>query len=246
MTESKYISVRIIEGKPRKVIVDENGKVLNRNPNKGELQGLGKEPRRSRDTQTYTEKELSDILRAFEKKNRRPPVEREFNNGSGYPSREIYRRTFGSWTNGLIKAGLDIDLMGHQGRAYRGRQAEIKVINHFKEHSIDLAGDNQNSSCDGICPNGKIYDVKSSKFHKERGCYIFGTNNKLKDEIEIYYLLAFNEDYTELDYVWRVPGEIVESSIFQVGLSPGFKFDIDAMEKYEITEKFKDIVDNTL
>ncbi len=92
------------------------------------------------------------------------------------------------------------------------------------------------------------YDVKSSKFYIDRG-YYFHTGNKYKEEIELYYFLAFNKDWTKFDYGWRVPGEIVEKGYFQVGLNPGCEFDIEDMDKYDIkeqlklfTDKFKDIM----
>lgn len=137
----------------------------------------------------------------------------------------------------MIKAGLNIDITGKQCDSYRGRQAEIKVLNHFKQYPTDLAGENSNSHCDGICPNGKTYDVKSSKFYDE-GRYRFSIRNKYKEEIEIYYLLAFNKDWTKLEYVWRVPGEIVETNMFCVGMNPCYKFFVGNMDKYDITDKF--------
>ena len=90
----------------------------------------------------------------------------------------------------------------------KGRFGEIIIRDHFKHHdsnadllsrrvtvnAIDLAGENSHSPCDGICPNGMYYDVKSSGLHIG-GYWKFGTNNKYKDKIEIYYFLAFNEDY---------------------------------------------------
>lgn len=40
ITENKFTSVRIIGGKPRKIIVDQTGKIVNRDPSKEELKGL--------------------------------------------------------------------------------------------------------------------------------------------------------------------------------------------------------------
>jgi hypothetical protein len=90
------------------------------------------------------------------------------------------------------------------------------------------------------------YDVKSSKFYKDKGCYRFTVQNKYKDKIEIYYFLAFNEDWTKLDYSWRVPGNIVEKNNFEVGLSNTYRFNIDSMEKYDITNVLKDIFKNIM
>ena len=200
--------------KPRAVIVDETGKTVNRNPSKDELKGLEDEPYTGKykyrrcGSQKYTDEELLNELRRFEKEEGRIPITKDFTNNPEYPGFKIYYTRFGSWMGVLKLAGLDVDLMGHQSNRYKGRMAEIKVINHFKQHPIDLAGENQNSHCDGICPNGKTYDVKSSKL-REYKYWSFSTRNKYKEDIEIYYFLAFNEDYKTqicMESLWRDSG----------------------------------------
>lgn len=303
MTE-KYKTKRIIDRKPplRTVIVDENGKVINKNPTIEELKGLKwfdkelylgnvKKPVYYNETNTcdncreegietklipgktirehnkkgeltgnwlcnkckskdyggikvkkrYTDEELLEYIIQFYEKYGRIPIAKDFSNNSEYPNFSTYQTRFGSWLNALKLAGLDIDLTGRQGDQYRGRVAEIKVINHFKQYPIDLSGENRLSPCDGICPNGKTYDVKGSKLH-ENTKYKFNTNNKYKEEIEIYYFLAFNFDWSKLEYVWRVPGEIVEGTIFYIGLNSNYKFNIENMKEYDITYKFKDLL----
>jgi len=102
-----------------------------------------------------------------------------------------------------------------------------------------LAGENQNSPCDGICPNGMSYDVKSSKLHGN-AYYNFHTNNKYKDKIQLYYLLGFNKDYTDFNYAWRIPGwNVVEKDFLTVGLGSNYEFNIENMKEYEITDKLK-------
>lgn len=137
----------------------------------------------------------------------------------------------------LVKKGI---VKTYQQKA---RLAEIIVKDHFKENPVDLAGKNQNSSCDGICPNGKSYDVKSSALHIG-GILSFGTANKHREDIEIYYFLGFNEYYTKLMHAWRVPGELVKESMFHVGLTSQSrrKFTIENMKEYEITEKLKEMI----
>ena len=198
----------------------------------------------------YTDKELLDFLIQFYEKYGRVPVRRDFANNPEYPSYETYRKRFGSWNNALKLVGMDLDTRVIQGHldtnVERGRYAELKVIKHFIGHPTDLAGENHSSPCDGICPNGKIYDVKSSKLHKYSDndiFYQFSTNNLYKEEIEIYYLLGFNEDYTKLNYGWRIPGEIVESDEFRISLNRrSHGFTVDSMKKYDITDKIKDIL----
>lgn len=241
---TKYTSVRIVEGKPRKVIVDENGNMANRNPTKEELKGLEKEIAKVRRRLEYTDTDEQLLYRPvqFYEENGRPPTEADFNNDPRYPSFRIYQSRFGSWSNTLKLVELDINSMVKKGRIetsdQKARYAEIIVINHFQQHPVDLAGENKNSSCDGICPNGKTYDVKSSTLAKDRNRYHFNTNNKYKDNIEIYYLLALNDDGS-IKCVWRIPGEIVEKHFFHVGLNSRYEFNIENMKKYDITDKFK-------
>lgn len=186
----------------------------------------------------YTEKELLDYLLQFVKENRKIPVRTDFIHNERYPGFWVYKDRFGSWSNALKIVGLDDESLVKKGildtNNQKGRFGEIIIRDHFKNHPIDLAGENHNNPCDGICPNGKTYDVKSTKLRKTY--YQFGINNKYREEIEIYYFLAFNEDWTKLDYGWRVPGDIVEDSSFLVGISPRSKFTIDDMEEYDITE----------
>lgn len=252
MTEY-YKSYRIIDGKPRWIIVDETGKIVNRNPSKDELKGLKKEfyggyKRNEGGSRKYTDDDLLNYVRIFYEDNGRPPVEIDFynNHGYGYPHSNTYIKRFGSWSNALKLAELDVESMVKKGiletNNQKGRWAEIIVRDHFRQHPVDLAGENCRSPCDGICPNGKFYDVKSSKLIEHNGSlyYHFSTNNKHKDKIEIYYFLAFNEDYTKLKYAWRVLREMVEKDSFYVGTRS--EFNVDSMKEYDIIDKFKDML----
>lgn len=192
----------------------------------------------------YTDKELLNYLKDFVKENGRSPVRRDFIGNPEYPNYQIYRKRFESWTNALKLVELDVDTIVKNGiiknNYQKGRFAEIIIRDHFKKNPIDLAGKNCNSPCDGICPNNKIYDVKSSSF-REYG-WQFGIDNEYKEEIEIFYLLGFNKDYSILEHVWRIPGEIIESSRFYVGMNYNSKFNIKNMNEYEITGNLKDII----
>ncbi len=192
---------------------------------------------------------MLDYLRQFVKENGRIPVKTDFASNPEYPNFSTYQRRFGSWNNTLKLVGMDLDTIVKQGNLktidQKARYAEIKVINHFKQHSIDLSGKNKKSPCDGICPNGLSYDVKSSKFYKEYKRWTFNMGNKNKDKIEIIYLLAFNEDYTKLEYAWRITGWMaIEKGTFQVGLSSSYEFHIENMKEYNITDKLRDMLES--
>lgn len=129
---------------------------------------------------------------------------------------------FGGLNNLIIGAGFDV--------------AEILVLDHFrqKDKVIDLAGENCLSPYDGICPNGQRYDVKN-----------FVLDNSEKDKIDWFYLLAFNEDYSEILHVWRIPTwdfmMYLEKGRFWVCMDL-----IDKMKRYEITERFIPVFENWL
>lgn len=150
-----YKDRRPIGGEPILIVADRAGNIVNRNPSKDELKGLKGVPREyykiKRKRQSYTIEELLNELRRFEKEHRRSPTEEDFRNNPEYPYFTTYVKIFGSWFNSLKLAELNIDIMGPQSNTYRGRQAEIEVIDHFKRQSVDLSGENHNSHCDGIC-----------------------------------------------------------------------------------------------
>ncbi len=250
MSMKYYKSVRLVDGKPRWVIVDENDNIVNKNPSKDELKGLEEEPYKRTYKTLCTDEELLDYPRQFYKKYGRSPTVRDFYNSPVYPSFRVYQRRFGSWSNALKLTGLDVESMVKKGvlitNNQKARLSEMMVIDHFEKNPVDLSGDNCKSPCDGICPNGKTYDVKSSRLHETY--YVFSIKNRNREEIEIYYFLAFNEDYTKLEYAWRVPGEIIEKNYFQVTLNSwsGGKFTIDNMKEYDITDRLRGILKSEL
>ena len=201
---------------------------------------------RPRQYAKYTDEELLDYLTRFYEEYGKPPGVMDFVYNPGYPNVMTYIRRFGSFQKALKLVGLDVDSIIEKGvivtSDQKARFSEILIRDHFKIHPTDLAGENKKSPCDGICPNGMTYDVKtSSKLHGKY--YQFKTDNKHKEDIELYYLLGFNEDFTELDYGWRVPGEIIEDPMLYVGASwARSKFTIKNMGEYEITDKLKDIL----
>jgi len=148
----------------------------------------------------------------------------------------------------LLKlAGLDIDTLYKKGllkpetNQQKGRLFELIILYHFEKNPIDLSGNKYNSSCDGICPNGKIYEAKSSKlYHGENWKY--NIRNKEKENIEIFYFGGFNEDYSKLLHVWRVPGELVEGEVFYIPIKRSGKFNIENIKEFEITEKILEIL----
>lgn len=196
--------------------------------------------------------DMLNYLKGFEKQYGRPPSHNDFANNPYYPHYATYKKRFGSWNNALKLVGLDVDSMVRKGvvtsEYQKGRLSEIIIIDQFIDKPIDLAGISSNSPFDGICPNGKTYDVKSSGLKsKDGGLYWdWNTRNKYKEEIEIYYLLAFNENWTKLEHAWRITSDMINTSAFYIGLRDTTKghytFNIDNMKKYEITEKIREIL----
>lgn len=242
---TKYKSYRIINGKPKWIISDKNGSIVNKEPNKEDLKNLEEYKK----IKQYTDEELLNYPRKYYEKYGRVPTGIDFDNHREYPNRKTYDRRFGSWQKALKLVELDIESMIKNGivktNDQKARLAEMIVKHHFENRPIDLAGENHNSSCDGICPNGKTYDVKSS-WSCNGTNYSFNIRNKYKEKIEIYYLLGFNDNYTKLEYGWRVPAKISKREHLVVGSNYNYEFNIDNMKKYDITEKLKDVFENMI
>ena len=189
----------------------------------------------------YTSEELLNFLVVFREKNGRVPVAKDFMNNPEYPSISTYYRRFGSFCNALKLVGMDMDEMLKHGdlskNIYRSRLIEVMIIRMFGDGAIDLSGENYRSYCDGICPNGRIYEVKSAGLLRGR-YWIFDTGNKDKDDdkeaIEFYYFIALNKDLTKLSYAWKVPGEIAEGDSFTVNMCCKGKFNVENMKEYDM------------
>lgn len=200
----------------------------------------------------YTDEELLNYLKEFYNKNGRPPTNVDFTNNSKYPNFNTYAYRFGSWNKALKLVEMDLDTRIRQGycnnKIENGRSWEIMVGEMFDNKHIDLSGEYYKSTYDGICPNNQIYEAKSAELRidgKWQG-WSFATRNKDKgDDIEAiqwYYFGAFNKGRTQLIYVWRVPGDIVEGNRFIVGKYGG-KFTVENMKEYDITDTFKELHD---
>ena len=303
MTEI-FMSSRIVDGKPRKVVVDNIGTIINRNPTKEELKGLEifhekswRNKRRLKITKEqiigiirkiYEEKgkvptvadfdnnpkypcsgtvrnyfggcwndaireaglpvncfkefrdeELLGALLIFEEENGRPPAERDFTNNPKYPSIRPYIIHFGGWQKALKLVGLDVDTIVRKGIVrttdQKARLAEMNVLENDEKMARDLSGRNCSSHFDGISKDG-IYDVKGSKLYEEKYWRFL-----LDKCVDHYYLLAYDKDYKRLLYKWKIPGDFTEEDHIVIGINSNYKYNVENMKEFEITEKFKDI-----
>lgn len=102
---TRYKRHTIIDGKVKLVIV-ENGKVINKNPSEEELKDLKTEHYKK--CEKYTDSILLNYLKLFYDKYKRVPMKRDFDNNPEYPSSNVYHTRFESWNNALEMAGLCI------------------------------------------------------------------------------------------------------------------------------------------
>lgn len=196
---------------------------------------------------SYTDEQLLNYLKQFYNETGKAPTETDFRYNKKYPSITTYIKHFGSWNKALKLVGLDVDTLVENGvirNTYqKGRYFELIVKKHFKELPIDLSGKNRCSPFDGICQDG-TYEVKSVGLREgKRWC--FPIYNKEKEEIEWYYLGAFNEDYSKLLHAWRIPGELIEKDYLCISIENSYKKDtycVDSMKEFDITDKMIDIL----
>lgn len=194
----------------------------------------------------YADEELLKFLIQFYVEKGDPPTKSDFARNPKYPGATTYIRRFGNWQKALKIVGLDVDSMVRRGiietSDQKGRLGEIFVLEHFKEiGSIDLSGENKDSPCDGICPKGFNYDVKTAHF--DGSCWHLQLKNVNRDKIEWFYLLAFNKGFTKLSFAWRIRAsdiiENIERGEIYIGLNDDYTNNLENMKKYEITDKIK-------
>lgn len=194
-------------------------------------------------TLLYADDELLESIKLFYKENGRPPNEDDFKNNPKYPNFMTYHKRFGSWSQALKLVGLDVGSMVRKGvvetTQQKGRLFELYVLEHFIERPIDLSGDNCNSPLDGKCPEGQTYDAKSTAL--VYGHWQFRLASLYRKDIEWFYLGAFSKDYKKLLHVWRIPGNFIDGDYIKIGICSNYRYNIENMEEFEITDKFKDI-----
>lgn len=106
----KYKSYRIVNGKTRWVTTDENEKIINKNPSRDELKGLGQImilKNHKRHMINLTDNDLLEFLKLFYRENGEVPTRNDFIKNSGYPSFGTYVKRFGSWSKALELASLN-------------------------------------------------------------------------------------------------------------------------------------------
>lgn len=194
---------------------------------------------------TENEELLGSLMQFFEE-NGRSPIYKDLINNARYPSFNIYVKRFESLNNALKLVMLDKDTLIKKGSLRntcdKGRLWELKVLEHLGKKTIDLSGENFADPFDGICPQGHKYDAKSSKLYEEQQCYSFHFKKVVKECW--YYLGGFNINYEELEYVWRIPGYIIEVLLeekgrtLSIGLLTSYAYNITNMKEYDITDKF--------
>lgn len=183
-----------------------------------------------------TDEELLEDLRRYERENGRPPREKDLINNPKFYGHTIYQKRFGGLQKALKLVGSDVDSMVKKGilvdNYHKGRLFEMFVIEHFhNKEVVDLSGENCLSYIDGICPKGETYDAKSAALRGYRYTY------RLAKRVDHYYLGAFDEDYSELQHVWRIPGDFHCGGL-SIWIDNSYVYNLENMAKYEITERF--------
>lgn len=193
----------------------------------------------------YTKESCIEYIQQWAKKhNGIPPSISDFNCNAKYPSSGTVINLFGTWSKAIIVAGFIPN-----DSVTRGRHGEVQTIQEFKtEGAIDLAGKNIHSPCDGICPNGKLYDTKSASIIK-RGiywCWAFNISIEQLEKADYLILRAYEtKDFTKKPmHKWIVPIQTIKekrkdiesrTAIFIYKENRG-NLNVENMSKYEIKD----------
>lgn len=63
--------------------------------------------------------------------------------------------------------------------------------------------------------------------------------HEYRDEIEWFFLVAYDKDYKEILRVWMIPGNLIDGSALYICLDNKYKYNVENMREHEITDKFK-------
>jgi len=185
MTEY-YKSYRIIDGKPRWVIVDNTGNIINRNPSKEELKGLEKEKYKSQKTNSlnYNKTNTCDRCRDKDIKTELHPgnARRELNKEGDWTGRWLcpkckadyynnlpdssnnikkslrYHRTENLDKNSGHAKGDDFEELTHRWKGVKILGKENDCYNGPLDHSIDSEGKRPQTK-------GRWYDSRNRYWH---------------------------------------------------------------------------------
>lgn len=185
----------------------------------------------------YTIQQLIEKMQQWAKEHDElPPTTADFTNNPKYPSVLPYIKQFGSWNNAKMAAGFKPN-----DETTRSRQGELQTLSEFKTHNaVDLSGVNRQSPCDGICPKGEFYDVKSASLSRNvNGAWgwKFNISEIQLEEADYLFLRAYEDkDFTKSPkHKWRIPIELCEcrKRIFIYKDDKGI-YNIKNMKEYEI------------
>lgn len=135
----KFNTFRIFEGKPRKVIVDVCGNIINSNPTDVELKQTKRYPdTESSEISKLREEEkkiyLLELLKCFYYKEGRIPETRDFNRNPNYPSYMVYYKVFGNWNNAVREAGLQPQCGGKDAKICTDEEYLKYLIQFYEEN----------------------------------------------------------------------------------------------------------------
>jgi hypothetical protein len=186
----------------------------------------------------YTREYLIQWLKDFVLREGRVPTQLDLVNTKDAPSTTAFRNHFDTLANAKIVAGIDVS----HYETVKGRKAELEILKLFtQDGAIDMSGINWHSIFDGITPDGKTYDVKSSSllstiYNTQR--WQFALTHK--DAVYYFYLVAYDAEHKKILYIWRIPSsEINNKYHIDIGNNTD---SINKYAKYEL----RSLIDNKI
>lgn len=181
MTEY-YKSKRTVDGKPPIwVIVDENGKVVNKNPSKEELKGLQKELRTPQDTKKR-HKKYCDRCKEYGKDTKLSSGKawREYDKGGNFTGRWVcgncYQKYDPSSSTNLIRSVANVrtgnDNPSHSNA--KGKKSQKLACRLYGWVDLNEENDNYRTPIDCYDPKTGLYhQVQGRYYNSERGYWSF-------------------------------------------------------------------------
>lgn len=232
---AETIDRRKINRKYRKIIIDDENRIISENPKKEDLKCLPIYLPTIREILKLQEDEckkyLTEFIRHWKRKNGRVPREKDFNNNSGYPSYITFVRIFKTWNNAIREAGLQLHNRGG-GLLCTDEELLEHLIKWYEDRDEPPSREDflHNSKYPSFTPYNRFGGWQNS-------LKILGLDT---DSLVRRGIIKTNQQKARL-------GEIfVNNFVIVIGLRTTYECNIENMKEYEITDEIRPIFEKWL
>ena len=232
---SEYKEKRLVDGKLKWVVTDEDGNVKNRNPSREELEGLerwDKPYKRNKKVYRYNEGNRCEFITEDNKRcpeNLHPRNARNFiidGKSIWYCEKHgnVYRKRLPNSTNNIIKymRGSRTGSLNPDCGRSEGNITQRLVKELYDWEDLNAKYDNYETPVDFADKDGKLHQVQGRRYNPINRWWVFTHwDNEFNKEYEDMICICKSEDGKMVEEIYKFPPSVVKG---QTGVSI-FRYD---------------------